>query len=703
MQENEEQNEVQYDLFGNVIEDYEMSEKKAKKSKNKLIINNLSTDKKAIYEEIKFLRKQIEHYNKLYYEEDNSDLSDYAYDKLTVKLRMLEHANPEFIDDSSPTQKVGGKVKKGFSEVKHDVQMQSLQDVFSYEEVEDFVNKVMDEFGEDTEFVVETKIDGLSVSLEYENGKLVRGSTRGDGFVGEDVTENIKVIKDIPHELKSNDTLEIRGEVYLPRSEFEKINEDLLKKGKQLLANPRNAAAGTLRQLDSKLVEERNLSIFVFTILKGNTFKTDSESLNYLNSIGVKTIEYMKVCKGVREVLNAIEEIGNLRDSLPYDIDGAVINVNEIGYRTEMGKTAKVPKWSVAYKYPPEQKQTKILDIVTQVGRTGQVTPMAILNPVRIAGSIISKTTLHNFDYIKEKDIRIGDIAIVEKAGDVIPEVVDVVKDKRNGAEVEYDIPTVCPVCGEYLEKEDDIVALRCTNSECPALTYRSIVHFASRDCMDITGMGESVVESLIDAAFLKDVADIYYLKYNDIVMLERFAPKSTLNLIEAINKSKENTLDKLLFGLGIRHIGKKAAKILAQNYDSIFDIMNASVDEINSLPDFGRIMAESVVEFFAKPKTMEIIDKLNDAGVNLKGNKIEKQSNKFEGLTFVVTGSFDEYTREEIAEIIENNSGKFSTSVSKKTNYLVAGEEAGSKLKKANELGVEVISIDRLLEMLSE
>lgn len=703
MQGNEEQNEVQYDLFGNVIEDYEMSEKKAKKSKNKLIINNLSTDKKAIYEEIKFLRKQIEHYNKLYYEEDNSDLSDYAYDKLTVKLRMLEHANPEFIDDSSPTQKVGGKVKKGFSEVKHDVQMQSLQDVFSYEEVEDFVNKVMDEFGEDTEFVVETKIDGLSVSLEYENGKLVRGSTRGDGFVGEDVTENIKVIKDIPHELKSNDTLEIRGEVYLPRSEFEKINEDLLKKGKQLLANPRNAAAGTLRQLDSKLVEERNLSIFVFTILKGNTFKTDSESLNYLNSIGVKTIEYMKVCKGVREVLNAIEEIGNLRDSLPYDIDGAVINVNDIGYRTEMGKTAKVPKWSVAYKYPPEQKQTKILDIVTQVGRTGQVTPMAILNPVRIAGSVISKTTLHNFDYIKEKDIRIGDIAIVEKAGDVIPEVVDVVKDKRNGTEVEYDIPTVCPVCGEYLEKEDDIVALRCTNSECPALTYRSIVHFASRDCMDITGMGESVVESLIDAAFLKDVADIYYLKYNDIVMLERFAPKSTLNLIEAINKSKENTLDKLLFGLGIRHIGKKAAKILAQNYDSIFDIMNASVDEINSLPDFGRIMAESVVEFFAKQKTMEIVDKLNDAGVNLKGNKIEKQSNKFEGLTFVVTGSFDEYTREEIAEIIENNSGKFSTSVSKKTNYLVAGEEAGSKLKKANELGVEVISIDRLLEMLSE
>lgn len=700
MQDNE---QIQYDLFGNVIQDNELNEKKAKKSKNKILVNELSTDKKAIYEEIKFLRKQIEHYNKLYYEEDNSDLSDYAYDKLTVKLRMLEHANPEFVDSTSPTQKVGGKVKKGFSEVKHEVQMQSLQDVFSFEEVEEFVNKVIDEFGEDTEFVVETKIDGLSVSIEYEEGKLVRASTRGDGFVGEDVTENIKVIKDIPHELKSNDTLEVRGEIYLPRSEFEKINEDLLQKGKQLLANPRNAAAGTLRQLDSKLVEKRNLSIFVFTILKGNRFKKDSESLNYLNSIGIKTIEYMKVCKGAKEVINAINEIGELRDSLPYDIDGAVINVNDISYREEMGKTAKVPKWSVAYKYPPEQKQTKILDIVTQVGRTGQVTPMAILNPIKIAGSVISKTTLHNFDYIKEKDIRIGDIAVVEKAGDVIPEVVDIVVDKRDGTEIIYEVPTVCPVCGEILENEEDIVALRCTNSECPALTFRSIVHFASRDCMDINGMGESVVESLIDANFLKDVADIYYLKYNDIVMIERFAPKSTLNLIEAINKSKSNTLDKLIFGLGIRHIGKKAAKILAQNYDSIYDIIDASIEQINALPDFGRIMAESVVEFFSKEETMKIINKLNEAGVNLKGNKVKKESNIFEGLTFVITGSFEGYTREEIGEIIENNSGKFSTSVSKKTNYLVAGEEAGSKLKKANELGIEVITLEKLFEMLKK
>lgn len=700
MEENKEQ--VQYDLFGNVIVDDESMLKKSKK-KTSINLNDLNGDKKAIYEEIKFLRKQIEHYNKLYYEEDNSDLSDYAYDKLTLKLRMLEHENPEFIDSDSPTQKVGGKTKKGFSEVKHEVQMQSLQDVFTFEDVEDFVNKVIEEFGEDTEFVVETKIDGLSVSLEYEEGKLIRASTRGDGFVGEDVTENIKMIKDIPQKLNSEDTLEIRGEVYLPRSEFEKINEDLLQKGKQLLANPRNAAAGTLRQLDPKLVKQRNLSIFVFTILKGNTFKTDSESLNYLKSVGVKTIEYMKVCKGVNQVLRAIDEIGKLRDSLPYDIDGAVINVNDISYRQEMGKTAKVPKWSVAYKYPPEQKQTKILDITTQVGRTGQVTPMAILNPVRIAGSVISKTTLHNFDYIEEKDIRIGDIAVVEKAGDVIPEVVDVVKEKRDGTEKVFEVPKVCPVCGEELEKEEDIVALRCTNSECPALTYRSIVHFASRDCMDINGMGESAVESLIDAGLLNDVADIYYLTYNDIISLERFAPKSTLNLIEAIKKSKENTLDKLIFGLGIRHIGKKAAKVLSENYDSIYDIMNSSIEDLNYLNDFGMIMSQSIVEFFEKEKTKEIIEKLEKAGVNIKGNKIQKDSDIFEGLTFVITGSFEGYTREEISSIIEKNSGKFSTSISKKTDFLVAGEEAGSKLRKATELNVEVISLERLLEMVEK
>lgn len=663
-----------------------------------------ATDKdelKEVEEEMKRLVKQINYYNKKYHEEDITEISDYAYDKLTVKLRELEAKYPNLKQKDSPTSKVGGKTKKIFSEVVHDVQMQSLQDVFSFEDVEAFVEKVCEEFGNDTEFVVETKIDGLSVSLEYENGVLVRGSTRGDGFVGEDVTQNIMMIKDIPHRLKSNDTVEIRGEVYLPRKEFENINNLLLEKGKQQLANPRNAAAGTLRQLNPELVKSRNLSIFVFTILKGLNFETDTESLEYLNSIGVKTIEYMKKCVGKEQVINAIKEIGALRDSLAYDIDGAVINVNNLSYRLEMGKTAKVPKWSVAYKYPPERKETKILDIVTQVGRTGQVTPMAILEPVRVAGSVISKTTLHNFDYIEEKDIRVGDVAIIEKAGDVIPEVVNVVVEKRTGKEEKYLAPTVCPICGEPLEKEDDIVALRCTNSECPALVYRSIIHFASRDCMDISGLGENIVEQLIDNALLEDVADIYYLKYDDIVNLDRFAPKSAAKLIEAINITKNNSLDKLLFGLGIRHVGKKASKILAENFGDIYKIMDADFETLNSLDDFGEIMANSVIEFFKKEETAKIISKLEDAGVNLKGSVVEKESDKLKDKIFVITGSFEKYTRNEIAEIIEKNSGKVSTSVSKKTSYLLAGEEAGSKLTKAENLGINIIGLDELEDMI--
>lgn len=660
-------------------------------------------NKNEIKKEIEQLRKQIEYYNKKYHEEDISEISDYAYDKLTARLRNLEEENPEFSTDKSPTRKVGGKTKKIFEQVVHNVQMQSLQDVFSFEEVEKFVKNVIDEFGENTEFVVETKIDGLSVSLEYVDGVLVRGSTRGDGFVGENVTENVKMIKSIPLKLNTNDTVEVRGEVYLPRKEFEKINEELLVKGKQQLANPRNAAAGTLRQLDTKLVESRNLDIFVFNVQKGMNFKTHSESLDTLKNMGLHTLEYSKVCVGVKEVLSAIEEIGNLRDSLAYDIDGAVVKVNDLNLRVEMGTTVKVPKWAVAYKYPPEQKETKILDIVTQVGRTGQVTPMAILEPVKIAGSLISKTTLHNFDYIRLKDIRIGDVAIVEKAGDVIPEVVSVNKEKRDGTVVEYLIPTMCPICGEELEKEEDIVALRCTNSECPAQIYRSIIHFASRDCMDITGLGEANVEQLIDANLILDVADIYYLKYKDIVNLERYAKKSAENLIDAINKSKENSLDKLIFGLGIRHIGKKAAKVLSENFNDIYEIANADFDTLNSIRDFGGIMAKSVVNFFAKDKTIEIIKKFENAGVNLKGNKKEKKSTKFKGLTFVITGSFDEYNREDIVNIIEENSGKVSSSVSKKTSFLISGEAAGSKLNKAKELGINIISIDELIKKINE
>ena len=658
-------------------------------------------NKEEILKEIKSLRKQIEYYNKKYHEEDISEISDYAYDRLTSRLKKLEKENPEFIEVSSPTKKIGGNTKKIFTQVIHDVKMQSLQDVFSFEEVEEFVNKVMEEYGKDTEFVVETKIDGLSVSLEYEEGMLVRGSTRGDGSVGEDVTQNVKMIKSIPSNLKSKETVEVRGEVYLPRKEFEAINEELASKGKKILANPRNAAAGTLRQLDPKLVEARNLDIFVFNVQKGMEFKTHSDSLAKMKELGLHILDYTKVCKGLDEVISAIKEIGNMRENLAYDIDGAVVKVNDLNLRKEMGETVKVPKWAVAYKYPPEQKETKILDIVTQVGRTGQVTPMAILEPVKVAGSLISKTTLHNFDYIKLKDIRVGDIAVIEKAGDVIPEVVSVVKEKRNDSIKEYEIPTVCPICGEILEKEDDIVALRCTNSECPAQAYRSIIHFASRDCMDISGLGDAIVEQLIDANLIEDVADIYYLKYDDIVSLERFAPKSASNLIKAIEDSKKNSLDKLIFGLGIRHIGKKAAKVLSESFLDIYEIMNVDVETLNRIDDFGKIMAESVVEFFRKDKTKEIISKLDIAGVNLKGSKKEKLSKKLEGKTFVITGSFDGISRESIVSLIEEHSGKASTSVSKKTSYLIAGEDAGSKLAKAQTLGVEVITFDEFKEII--
>lgn len=654
-------------------------------------------------EELEQLRKEIEYHNKLYYEQDEPEISDYEYDKLTQRLRKIESEHPELINVNSPSQKVGGKNKNIFTQVNHEVQMQSLQDVFSLEDVESFVDKVIEEFGEKTEFCVETKIDGLSVSLEYENGILVRGSTRGDGFVGEDVTQNIKVIKDIPEKLNTNDTIEVRGEVYLPRKEFDKINEDLLAQNKQQLSNPRNAAAGTLRQLDSELVRKRNLSIFVFNVQKGGKFAKHSESLDYLDKAGLKTISLRYIYRTKEEVISAINEIGRKRDELEYDIDGAVVKVDNLLIRQEMGQTVKVPKWAVAYKYPPEQKETKVLDIVLQVGRTGQVTPVVILEPVRVAGSIISKTTLHNFDFMKEKDIRIGDKVVIQKAGDVIPEVDRVLIEKRDGTEKEFEIPKICPVCGEELEKAGEEVALRCTNSECPAQTYRSITHFVSRDCMDISGLGDAIVETLIDKNLLKDITNIYELKFEDFLSLEGFKEKSSQNLINAIEQSKNNSLDKLLFGLGIRHIGKKASKILAENFDDIYKIAEASVENLNALEDFGNIMAVSVNEFFRKPQTIEIIKKLDELGVNVKGSKKVKNSELLLGKTVCITGSFDNFSRNDIVKLIESNSGKASSSVSKKTSYLIAGEAAGSKLTKAQELGVEVISIEDFIKLIEE
>ena len=655
----------------------------------------VEVDEKELKEakkEISKLRKEINYHSELYYNQDKPEISDYEFDMLMKRLKALETKFPMLITKSSPTQRVGGTAKAGFSEAMHTVPMQSLNDVFSYAEVEDFVRKVTEEYGENTEFVVETKIDGLSVSLEYVDGVLKKGSTRGNGLVGEEITENLLMLDEINEKLNTNDTIEVRGEVYLSRARFDELNDELEKAGKPLMANSRNAAAGTLRQLDSKVVKERGLSIFVFNIQKSEKkFETHSESIAYAKSIGITTIAYSKVAVGIEQVLEYITEIGNLRDSLPYDIDGAVVKVNNLSLRETLGTTTKVPKWAVAYKYPPEEKETVIEEIKLQVGRTGQVTPLAIVTPVRVAGSTISKCTLHNFDYIKEKDIRVGDTVKIRKAGDVIPEIATVVMSKRDKQQ-EYIVPTVCPVCGEILEKEDGQVALRCTNSECGAQTYRAIEHFASRDAMDIDGLGEAIVEQLLDRGLVSDVADIYYLTYDQVKGLDKFKEKSSKNLIDAINESKKNSLDKLIFGLGIRHIGKKAAKVLAEHVDTIYDFMHMTSEDLYKIDEVGEKMADSVVEFFSKTKTVEIIDRLDKAGVNLKGIKEEKASNKLEGMTIVVTGSFDEISRNDLSKLIEAHSGKVSGSVSRKTNLVIAGENAGSKLDKANELGVEVI-----------
>jgi len=663
-----------------------------------------NNEKVKDYKRIDILREEIKKHNKLYYENDEPLISDYEYDKLTQELSKLETKYPESIDENSPTQNIGGNKKDLFTDVKHEVPMQSLQDVFNFEDVLVFTDKVRKEYGETIEFVVETKIDGLSVSLEYEDGKLVRGSTRGDGLVGEDVTQNILCIKSIPAVLPTNDTIEVRGEVYLPRSEFDRLNAELELDGKKVLANPRNAAAGTLRQLNTDLVRHRNLNIFVFNVQKCTTqkFMKHSESLDYSKDLGIHILDYSKKCITDDDVISCIEEIGKLRDKLEYDIDGAVVKVNDLKLRNRLGTTVKVPKWAVAYKYPPEQKETLITDIIIQVGRTGKVTPMAVLTPVRVAGSMISRATLHNFNYIEEKDIRIGDICVIQKAGDVIPEIDHIIKERRTGIEIKIVPPTVCPDCGEKLEKDEDIVDIRCVNLACPSLVYRNILHFASRDCMDIVGLGDSITEKLIDSNKIRDVADIYYLKYEDFLELDNFKDKSATNLMNSINATKNNSLNKLIFGLGIRNIGKKGAKILSENHKDIYEIMEKSTEELSNLSDFGLVMAESVVNYFSKDKTKEIINKLEKAGVNLKGSKKELLSNKLETLTFCITGSFDNYSRDDIANIIEQNGGKHSSAISKKTSYLIAGEDGGSKLQKAESLNVPIITIDELNEMIN-
>lgn len=655
-------------------------------------------------ERIEELRATINKHNHAYYVMDNPSISDFEYDALMNELLALEAKHPEYLTPDSPTQRVGGEVSEGFEKVAHEIQMQSLADVFSKDELFAFDERVRESVG-DVQYVVEMKIDGLSVSLEYRDGAFVRGSTRGDGFVGEDITQNLKTIKSIP--LKIDDKipyLEVRGEVYMPGAAFERLNEQRELDGEPLFANPRNAAAGSLRQLDSRITAERNLDIIVFNVqrIDGVQLKTHRESLDFLESLGFKVSPSREVCDNIGEAYSEIMKIGEMRDTLPFNIDGSVVKVNDLNLRAELGSTAKTPKWAAAYKFPAEQKETVMTDIVLQVGRTGAVTPNAVLTPVRVDGSTVSRATLHNIDYIREKDIKIGDTVVIRKAGDIIPEVVRVITEKRTGAEREFVMPENCPVCGEPLVREENEAVIRCISSNCPAQKARNIIHFASRDAMYIDGLGGAIVEQLLENGLIDDAADLYYLKYEDLASLERFGDKSAKNLLAAIESTKQNGLDKLLFGLGIRHIGAKAAKLLAQKFLTMDALMAADTADIASVYDVGEKMAKSIKAYFEDPKSEVIISKLKAAGVNMEF-KSEVIGDALSGKTFVLTGTLPTLKRSEAAKIIEAHGGRVSSSVSKKTSYVVAGEDAGSKLDKASALGIKIIGEKELLELIGE
>lgn len=655
---------------------------------------------------IKELRELLNKSGYEYYVLDNPTISDFEYDRLMQELINLESAFPEMMTSDSPTQRVGGEVAEGFDEVVHTVQMQSLADVFSKDELYEFDARVRAALGtESVEYVTEMKIDGLSVSLEYENGLFTRGSTRGNGFVGEDITQNLKTIPGIPLRLSEPlPFIEVRGEVYMPEKSFIRLNEQREASGEPRFANPRNAAAGSLRQLDSKIAAERKLDIFVFNLqrIEGKELLTHSQSIKYLSSLGFKVIPERGVYSGIGEAYKEVLRIGESRGELSFDIDGAVVKVNSFAQRRILGTTSKTPKWAAAYKFPAEQKQTELLDIVLQVGRTGAVTPNAVLKPVRIAGSTVSRATLHNADNIKDKDIRIGDTVIIEKAGDIIPAVVGVVKEKRPLNSKPFEMPGICPVCGEPLVRENGEAAVRCVNPNCSAQQLRSVIHFVSKAAMNIDGLGASIVEQLLDKKIIHDCADIYYLNFNDVVVLEGFAEKSANNLIAAISASKTAGLDRVLFGLGIRMIGSRAAQILADRFGDIDSIMAASVEEVSSIREIGAKMAQSLVDYFKQDKSHALIERLRAAGVVLTYTST-RNGDDFDGKTFVLTGTLPTLKRSEAKELIESYGGKVSGSVSKKTDYVVAGEEAGSKLDKALSLGITVLSESDLTKMLKK
>ena len=635
-------------------------------------------NKKEAKERIEFLRKETSYHAKRYYDEDSPEISDFEYDMLMLELRGLENQFPEFIDKESLTQKVGGTVKEGFEKVEHEVPLQSLLDVFNIEELKAFderTKKVAEENDIPLKYVVETKIDGLSVSLEYKNGEFVRGATRGNGLVGEDITENLKTISHIPKELTENVDIIVRGEVFISKEGFDKMNEEREILDKPLFANARNAAAGSLRQLDSTETAKRPLDIYVFNVQKSDTIKFTShiESLEYLVKLGFNVNPVRILCNNIDECIKAIGKIGEDREDLSFGIDGAVIKVDDLNLREILGTNYKTPKWAIAYKYPPEKKETILKDIVCQVGRTGAITPVAILEPVKVAGSTISQTTLHNEDFIKEKGLMIGDTVVIQKAGDVIPEIVEVKKEKRDGTQVEFNMPEKCPVCGADCIREEGESAVRCIGIECKAKLFRSIVHFASREAMNIKGLGFSIIEELLNRELIKNIADLYDLTLEDFKSMKKDGKKFAQNLINAIDESKNNDLYRLINALGIRHVGTKGAKVLAKKFKTMDNIINAEYESLVEVDDTGEITAKSIKEFFNQAQTIDLIDRLKTAGVNMNCLEEESEDDRFSGMTFVLTGSLDKYSRGEAGEIIEKFGGKTSGSVSKKTTYVIA------------------------------
>ena len=620
------------------------------------------------------------------------------------ELKDLEEKYPEFRDPASPTVRVIGNVLEGFQSVTHEVPMQSLNDAFSKDEILDFDKRVRDVVGDSVQYVTEYKIDGLSVSLEYENGLFVRGSTRGDGLVGEDVTENLKTINSIPLRLtEAVPYLEVRGEVFMSKKTFDELNKIKEKSGEQLFANPRNAAAGSLRQLDSNIARERKLDIFIFNIQKENglDIKTHRDGLLKLRKLGFKTVYQNEVFNNIEDAFSQVEKIGTERDSLPFDIDGAVIKVNDLKMRETLGSTAKCPRWAVAYKFPAETKKTRLLDVIIQVGRTGKITPNAVLEPVRVAGSLISRATLHNIDFIKEREILIGDNVYVRKAGDIIPEIVGVEKKDRKGTEVPFKMPEFCPECNSPIVRVEGEAAHRCTNPDCPAQLLRRLMHFVSRDAMDIDGLGPAILEKLLDVGHISSAADLYELSSDDISELDKLGEKSAENLLSAIEKSKKNDLYRLLYALGIKLNGLKSSKVICSHFKTMENIMSATEDDLKEIPDIGEKTAQNICKFFKDEKNIELITRFKELGLNMSAQETESQGISLSGKKIVVTGKLTGYTRDEICDMIEKNGGSVASSVSKKTDFVIAGEDAGSKLTKANEFGILVVSLEEFLNML--